>query len=64
MTTQPISADELERFTTRNPREIHFYLHQLINDGERVSVNFSEGKETELTMLLDINADENMLIFD
>jgi c-di-GMP-binding flagellar brake protein YcgR len=64
MTTPTINADELERFTTRNPREIHFYLHQLINDGERVSVSFSEGKETVLTMLLDINTAENMLIFD
>ncbi len=59
-----ISADELERFTTRHRREILFYLHQLINDGERISVTFSEGRETVLTLLLDVNEAENMLIFD
>ncbi|MDP2168835.1 MAG: flagellar brake protein [Rhodocyclaceae bacterium] len=64
MTTQTISADELERFTTKNRREVLFYLHQLINDGERISVSFNEGKDTVLTMLLHINEAENMLIFD
>lgn len=64
MTTPTISADELERFTTQNRREILFYLHQMINDGERVSVIFSEGKETVLTVLLHVDEAENMLIFD
>lgn len=64
MTAQTITADELEKFTTNNRREILFYLHQLINDGERVSVVFDGGSETVLTLLLDIDEDENQLIFD
>lgn len=64
MSSQTISTDELEKFTTHNRREILFYLHQLINDGERISVTFNEGKETVLTVLLHVNEAENMLIFD
>jgi c-di-GMP-binding flagellar brake protein YcgR len=64
MSTHTITADELEKFTTNNQREILFYLHQLINDGERISVTFNEGHETVLTVLLDVNEAEGMLIFD
>ena len=64
MTQQTISADELEKFTTTNRREILFYLRQLINDGERVSVIFNEGHETVLTVLLDVDEDDSTLIFD
>lgn len=64
MTAQTITADELEKFTTNNRREILFYLHQLINEGERVSVVFDGGSETVLTLLLDIDEDDNQLIFD
>lgn len=64
MTDQTITAEELEKFTTQNRREILFYLHQLINDGERVSVVFDGGNETVLTVLLDIDEAENMLVFD
>jgi c-di-GMP-binding flagellar brake protein YcgR len=64
MSTQTITADELEKFTSSNRREILFYLHQLINDGERISVIFNNGNETVLTVLLDIDEAENMLIFD
>lgn len=64
MTEQTITAEELEKFTTHNRREVLFYLHQLINDGERVSVIFNEGSETLLTVLLDIDEAENLLIFD
>ena len=64
MNTQTISPDELEKFTTTNRREILFYLHQLINDGERVSVVFHEGSETVLTVLLDVREEDNALIFD
>ena len=64
MSTQTISPDELERFTTNNRREVLFYLHQLINDGERISVIFHEGSETVLTVLLDVRDEENTLLFD
>ncbi|MDP1526145.1 MAG: flagellar brake protein [Rhodocyclaceae bacterium] len=64
MTAHIITADELEKFTTNNRREVLFYLHQLINDGERVSVIFAEGSETVLTVLLNVDEAEDMLIFD
>lgn len=64
MNAHTISAEELEKFTTNNRREILFYLHQLINDGERVSAIFDSGNETLLTVLLDIDEAENLLVFD
>jgi flagellar brake protein len=64
MTAQTINVEELEKFTTSQRREILFYLLQLIHDGERVSVVFNEGKDTFLTLLLDIDTERNLLIFD
>jgi c-di-GMP-binding flagellar brake protein YcgR len=64
MSTQTITADELEKFTTSNTREIVFYLRQLINDGERISVIFDGGRETVLTLLLNVDEANNQLIFD
>lgn len=64
MSTNTITAEELEKFTITNRREITFYLHQLINEGERVTVSFDGGRETILTVLLDVNEAEGMLIFD
>lgn len=64
MSNQSITTEDLEKFTTNNRREILFYINQLINDGERVSVIFDEGRETVLTVLLHIDDAENMLIFD
>lgn len=64
MTTHTLNAEELEKFTTYNRREILFHLRQLINDGERVSVIFNEGSETVLTVLLDINESSDRLLFD
>lgn len=56
--------DNLDSFTITFRREIVFYLRQLINDGERVSVTFAEGSETMLTVLLDVNEEDSALIFD
>lgn len=64
MTDQTISAAELDKFTSKNRREIIFYLHQLINDSERVSVIFDGGNDTLLTVLLDIDEAEDLLVFD
>jgi c-di-GMP-binding flagellar brake protein YcgR len=64
MTDQTITAEEYEKFTFTNRREILFYLHQLINDGERISLIFNEGQDALLTVLLDVNNDSNQLIFD
>ena len=56
--------ENLESFNITFRREIVFYLRQLINDGERVSLMFDEGKETLLTVLLDVDEEKNTLIFD
>jgi c-di-GMP-binding flagellar brake protein YcgR len=64
MTIQSITPEELERFSTNHRREILFHLYQLINDRERVSVIFNEGNEMFLTVLLDIDETQDLLIFD
>jgi len=64
MTVQSITPEELEKFSTKHRREILFYLHQLVNDGERVSVVFNEGSEMFLTLLLAVNEEQGQLIFD
>ncbi|MDP1653717.1 MAG: flagellar brake protein [Rhodocyclaceae bacterium] len=64
MTVQSITAEELDKFSTNHRREILFYLHHLISDGERVSVVFNEGSEMFLTVLLDIDEEHGLLIFD
>lgn len=64
MSTDTVTPEELERFTTDNRREILFYLRQLIHDGERISVIFDEGRETLLTVLLDVDEDAGLLYFD
>jgi flagellar brake protein len=64
MTVQSIPAEELDKFSTTHRREILFYLHQLVNDGERVSVVFNEGSEMFLTVLLDIDETQGLLVFD
>lgn len=56
--------DNLESFAITFRREIVFYLRQLINDGERINVIFDEGRETLLTVLLDVDEEANTVIFD
>jgi c-di-GMP-binding flagellar brake protein YcgR len=56
--------DNLESFAVTSRREICFYLRQLINDGERVTVSFDEGRDTLLTVLLDVNEETGKLYFD
>lgn len=56
--------ENLEAYTITFRREIVFYLRQLINDGDRVSVMFDGGRETLLTVLLDVDEEKNLLYFD
>lgn len=58
------SNENLEEFTVTFRREIIFYLHQLINDGTQISIMFNEGNDTILTVLLDVDEEKNVLIFD
>lgn len=54
----------LDAFTITFRREVIFYLRQLINDREPITVMFDEGREVLLTMLLDLDEEKNILIFD
>lgn len=56
--------DNIDAFTITFRREIVFGLRQLINDGERVTLMFDDGRESLLTMLLDVDEDKDILIFD
>ncbi|HTZ00153.1 MAG TPA: flagellar brake protein [Rhodocyclaceae bacterium] len=61
--TSPIE-EELDEFATTYRREIVFNLRQLIDRGERVSVVFDEGRETFLTVLLAVDEEDGVLVFD
>ena len=56
--------ENLDSFAVTFRREIVFYLRQLINDSERVNVMFNEGRDTLLTVLIDVNEENDTLIFD
>ena len=58
------SDEEIERCTLTNPHEIVFELKKLIKRGDRVSVIFQEGRQSFLTILLDVSAKEGLLYFD
>lgn len=59
-----VTPDDLDAFTISFRREILFYLRQLINEGERVSVMFNEGRDALLTVLLDVDDEKNLLYLD
>lgn len=60
----PPIEDSVDDFTITFRREILFYLRQLMNDGTQVSVVFNEGRDTFLTVFLDVDDEKNLLIFD
>jgi c-di-GMP-binding flagellar brake protein YcgR len=56
--------DEIERCTMTGRREIVSQLRGLIKQGETVSVSFDGGRQSFLTVLIDVSRDENHLYFD
>lgn len=58
------SDENLDDFTITFRREIVFYLRQLINEGTQISVMFNEGSDTLLTVLLEVDEENDSLIFD
>ena len=56
--------EELERCTLHNRREIVFQLRSMIKRGDRISVLFQEGKQSFLTVLIDVSEDNDALYFD
>ena len=58
------SEEELERCTLHNPREIAFQLRSLVKHGDRLSVLFQEGRQSFLTVLIDVSERDNLFYFD
>jgi c-di-GMP-binding flagellar brake protein YcgR len=56
--------DNPDAFKITFRREIVFYLRQLINDGELMNVTFDSGRESMVTVLLDVDEDADTVIFD
>jgi flagellar brake protein len=56
--------EDIDAFTTTCRREIVFYLRQLIHDGERINVMFDDGRNGLLSVLLDVDAEQDLLRFD
>lgn len=56
--------EDIERCTLSERREILFQLRNLIRQNERISVSFDEGRQSFLTVLIDISEDQGFLYFD
>lgn len=57
-------TEDIDSFTITKRSEICFYLQQLANESEKMTVSFGGGNESSLTLLLSINAEKGLLIFD
>jgi c-di-GMP-binding flagellar brake protein YcgR len=58
------TEEDLQRCTLSGRREILFQLRSLIRHNERVSVSFDEGRQSFLTVLIDVFEDEGYFTFD
>lgn len=58
------SDEDIERCTLSESREVLFQLRSLIRHSERVSVSFDEGRQSFLTVLIDLSEDGSVLYFD
>ncbi len=58
------SDEEIERCTLTSPHEITFLIKNLIKRGDRISVIFQEGRQSFLTVLLDVSVKEGVFYFD
>jgi len=58
------SEEEIERCTLTNPHEIVFQIKGLIKRGDRISVVFQEGRQSFLTILLDVSPKDGRFYFD
>ena len=56
--------EDIEHCTLTGRREILFQLRSLIKHSERVSVSFDEGRQSFLTVLIEVDEENNFLYFD
>ena len=59
-----VGDQELARFTLTGRREIVLQLRNLIRSKERVLVTFDEGRQSFLTVLIELYEENNLLFFD
>ncbi|MFZ2853218.1 MAG: flagellar brake protein [Rhodocyclaceae bacterium] len=62
--TDTFTDDEIERCTMTSRREIVFQLRGLIKQGERTLVTFDGGRQSFLTVMIEVSADDTSLYFD
>ena len=58
------SEKDIERCTLTSPHEIVFQIKGLIKRGDRISVVFQEGRQSFLTVLMDISPRDGLFYFD
>ena len=58
------SDEEIERCTLTSRHEIVFLIKNLVKRGDRISVVFQEGRQSFLTVLLDVSAKDGVFYFD
>lgn len=58
------SEEDFERCTLNSRREILFQLRSLIRQSERIAVSCDEGKQSFLTVLIDVSEENDSLYFD
>ena len=62
--TNIYSDEDYERCTLSGRREILFQLRSLIKHKQRMFVSFDEGRQSFLTVLIDLSEENNSLYFD
>lgn len=58
------TEEDLERCTLSGRREILFQIRNLIRQKTRVAVTFDEGRQSFLTVLIDLSEENDQLFFD
>ena len=58
------TEEEIERCTLHNRREIAYQLRGMVKRGDRVSVLFQEGRQSFLTVLIDVSEADGLIYFD
>ena len=62
--TNIYSEEDYERCTLSGRREILFQLRSLIKHKQRLFISFGEGRQSFLTVLIDLSEENNSLYFD
>lgn len=58
------NEENLDDYSFTRKRDIVYHLRQLVDNGDQVSISFNDGRETILSILLDVNETDGNLIVD